>query len=269
MKPRGLLGALVFSVGCSLGVRAEGAFEVEVDLAGAQALSIDLPSTPISVRGCDAAVPESCPDAVQLAGRWHAIGGTASEARRTASRPSIEFDADGTLLRMRAEVPLSVQGLVDLELGEVVLPGSTDIEVITSLGDVQLRSMTGSVLVDTDIGDVEIRGDMRSTGVHVEEGQVVVVGSGPVDVDVAHGGVRVEQTAGADDVRILAPRGGVELRLGSDVDVDVRVQTPGKIRVQTDAFSAATSGLYRDRSGTGAIRIDIEAGADVTIRLQN
>lgn len=263
------LGVLVVSVGCSLGVRAQGAFEVEVELAGSEALSIDLPSTPVSVRGCDGSVPESCPDAIQLAGRWHAIGGTASEARRTASRPSIEFKADGRLLRMRAEVPLAVQGLVDLELAEVVLPGTTDIEVITSLGDVQLRSMTGSVLVDTTLGDVEIRGEMRSSGVHVEEGQVVVIGSGPVDIDVAHGGVRVEQTAGAEDVRILAPRGGVELWLGSDLDVDVRVQTPGTIRVQTDAFSAATSGLYRDRSGTGAIRIDIEAGADVTIRLED
>lgn len=268
MKLRGV-AVLLLAVGCSLGVRAEGAFEVEVELAGARALSIDLPSTPVSVQGCDAAVPESCPDAVQLAGRWHAIGGTASEARRTASRPSIEFATDGSWLRMRAEIPLAVQGLVDLEVGEVVLPGTTDLEVITSLGDVQLRSMTGSVLVDTELGDVDIRGDMRSTGVHVEEGQVVVIGSGPVDIDVAHGGVRVEQTAGADDLRIVAPGGSVELRLGSDVDVDVRVKTPGRIRVQTDAFSAATSGLYRDRSGTGATRIDIEAGADVTIRLQD
>jgi len=256
-------------LGCSLGVRAEGFFEVEVELAGADALSIELPSTAVSVLGCDAAVPESCPNAVQLTGRWHAIGGTASEAKRTAATPSIEFEADGGWLRMRAEVPLSVEGLVDLELDEVVLPGSTDVEVITSLGDVQLRSMTGSVLVETNRGDVEVRGDMRSTGIHVEHGQVVVVGSGPVDIDVAHGGVRVEQTAGANDVRIVAPGGGVELRIGSDVDVDVRVQTPGTIRVQTDAFSAATSGLYRDRSGTGARRIEIEAGADVTIQLRD
>lgn len=259
----------LLALGCSLGVRAQGAFEVEVELAGARALAIDLPSTAVSVLGCDAAVPESCPDAVQLSGRWHAVGGTASEAKRTASSPSIEFSADGDWLRMRAEVPLEVQGLVDLELGEVVVPGGTDLEVVTSLGDVSLRSMTGSVLVDTELGDVEVRGDMRSTGIHVERGQVVVVGSGPVDIDVAHGGVRVEQSAGANDVRIVAPGGGVELRLGSDVDVDVRVQTPGRIRVQTDAFSAATSGLYRDRSGTGAARIDIEAGADVTIRLQD
>ncbi|MGH1340555.1 MAG: hypothetical protein ACRBN8_03310 [Nannocystales bacterium] len=266
MSVRRLWPALCL-LGCSLGVRAEGAFEVEVELAGAQALSIDLPSTAISVLGCDVEVPESCPNAVQLSGRWHAIGGTASEAKRTASTPAIEFAADGDWLRMRAEIPLSVQGLVDLELGEVVLPSSTDVEVVTSLGDVQLRAMTGSVLVDVAVGDVDVRGPMRSTGIHTERGQVVVVGSGPVDVDLEHGGVRVEQTAGANDVRINAPRGGVELLLGSDADVDVRVETPGQIRVQTDAFSAATSGLYRDRSGAGASRIEIRAGADVTIRL--
>lgn len=262
------LASLLLAVGCSLGVRAEGAFEVEVELGGAQALSIDLPSSAVFVQGCDGAVVESCPDAVQLSGRWHAIGGTASEAERTASRPSIEFAPDGNWLRLRAEVPLSVQGLVDLELDALVLPRETDVEVLTSLGDVELRAMTGSVLVDVDRGDVDVRGDMRSTGIHVGDGQVVVVGSGPIDIDVAQGGVRVEQTAGANDIRILAPGGGVELRLGSDDNVDIRVQSPGKIRVQTDAFSAATSGLYRDRSGTGATRIDIEAGADVTIQLQ-
>lgn len=268
MKPRSLW-TLLLVVGCSLGVRAEGAFEAEVELAGAQALSIDLPSTAVSVQGCDGAVPESCPDAVQFSGRWHATGATASAAEQTASRPSIEFDADGNRLRMRADVPLSVQGLVDLELGEVVLPGATDLEVITSLGDVQLRGMTGSALVDVEVGDVDVRGEMRSTGIHVEHGQVVVIGPGPIDIDVARGGVRVEQTAGADDVRVVAPGGGVEVRLGSDADVDIRVQTPGEIRVQTDAFSAATSGQYRDRSGTGATRIEIEAGADVTIRLRD
>ncbi len=267
MKRRSLC-ILLLGLGCSLGVRAQGAFEAEVELSGAQALSIDLPSTPVSVRGCDGAVPESCPDAVRLSGRWHAIGATASEAKRSAARPSIAFEADGEWLRMRAEVPLSVQGLVDLELGEVVLPHGTDLEVITALGDVQVRAMTGSVLVDVEVGDIDVRGEMRSTGVHVEQGQVVVIGSGPVEVHAERGGVRVEQTAGADDVRIVAPGGGVELRIGSDIDVDLRVQTPGAIRVQTDAFSAATSGLYRDRSGTGATRIEVDAGADVTIRLR-
>lgn len=262
------LAPLLLALGCSLGVRAEGAFEVEVELAGAQAVSVDLPSSAVFVQGCDGAVVESCPNAVQLSGRWHAIGGTASEAERTASRPSIAFAQEGSWLRMRAEVPLSVQGLVDLELDDIVLPRNTDLEVRTSLGDVELRSMTGSVVVDVDRGDVDVRGDMRSTGIHVEDGQVIVVGSGPVEIDVAHGGVRVEQTAGANDVRIVAPGGGVDLRLGSDANIDVRVQTAGRIRVQTDAFSAATSGLYRDRSGTGTTRIDIEAGADVTIRLE-
>ncbi|MCR9161226.1 MAG: hypothetical protein ACE37F_12815 [Nannocystaceae bacterium] len=262
---RWLFGLLL--AGCSLGARAQGAFEVERDLSGVQALSVDLPSTPIAVRGCDRVVPESCPEALLVQGRWHATGGTPSEARRNATRPSVDFETFEGLMRMSATVPLEVEGLVDLELDGVGLPSDVDLEVRTSLGDVEVRAMTGSVLVDVEVGDVDIQGEMRSTGVHVDEGQVLVEGPGAMDIRVERGGVRAEHTAGADETTILAPGGDVELVLGDDADVDLRIESPGRIRVQTDAFSAATTGLYRARSGTGATRVEIRAGGDVSVRL--
>ena len=253
--------------GCSLAARAEGAFEAEQDLAGVSALSIDLPSTPIAVRGCDGTVEESCPDALVVEGRWHSTGGTPGEARRNATRPSVDFETFEGLMRMSASVPLDVEGLVDLELDTVGLPSDIDLEVRTSLGDVDVQAMTGTVLVDVETGDVDVKGEMRSTGVHVGEGQVSVEGPGPIDVRVARGGVRVEHTAGAAETTIVATAGEVELVLGSDEDVDLRIESPGRIRVQSDAFSAATTGLYRARSGTGSTRIDIRAGGDVAVRL--
>ncbi len=261
--------AAVLLVGCTLGVRAQGAFETEHALEGAHAVVIDLPSTPVSVRGCDGTVPESCPDAVQVSGRWHAVGGSSREARRNASRPALDFEAYEGLVRMSADVPLSVEGLVDLQLDPVVLPAAVDLEVRTGLGDVELRAMAGSIVVDVDTGDVDIEGQMRSTGVHVGEGQVRIVGAGPIDVDADEGGVWVEHTAGAAETHIAAPAGDVELLLGDDANVDLRIHTPGRIRVQTDAFSAATTGLYRARSGDGEMRIEIEAGGDVAVRLRN
>lgn len=266
MKRLGWVG--MFVLGCTLGVRAEGAFETEQPLGDVQAVALDLPSTPVSVLGCDRAVEASCPDALQLSGRWHAVGGSASQARHNAGRPSLTFDPYGGLMRVSADVPFDVEGLVDLELDAVGIPGDVDIEVRTSLGDVAVRSMTSAVLVDTAVGDVDVRGEMRSTGVHVGEGQVVVVGPGPIEVHADDGGVRIEQTAGAAEATVVAPLGGVELLLGGDSDVDLRVHTRGRIRVQTDAFSAATTGLYRARSGSGTFRIDIEAGGDVAIRLR-
>lgn len=254
-------------VGCAVAARAEGAFEAEPNLVGVHSLSIDLPSTPISVRGCDRAVEESCPDALRVQGRWHATGGTPADARRNASRPAVEFDTFEGFMRMSAHIPLDVEGLVDLELDAVGVPSDVDLEVRTSLGDVELRAMTGSVLVEVDTGDVDIAGDMLSTGVRVGEGQVRVEGPGPIEVLVDRGGVRVEHTAGAAETSIVASDGDVDLLLGDDVDVDVRIESPGRIRVQTDAFSAATTGLYRVRTGTGSTRIEVRAGGDVAVRL--
>lgn len=258
---------VVLLAGCSLGARADGVFEAAPDLAGVDALSIDLPSTPISVRGCDRAVEESCPAALVVQGRWHATGGTPREARRNAARPSVDFETFEGLMTMRASVPLDVEGLVDLELDTVGMPSDVDLEVRTSLGDVEVRAMTASLLVDVDIGDVDVDGEMRSTGIRVGEGQVSVAGPGAIDVRVDRGGVRVEHTAGAAETTIVASEGDVELVLGDDADVDVRIESPGRIRVQTDAFSAATTGLYRVRSGTGSTRIEILAGGDVAVRL--
>ncbi len=260
------LSALLLA-GCSLGARAEGAFEAAPELAGIRALSIDLPSTPLVVRGCDRAVEESCPEALLVEGRWHATGGTPAQARRNAARPSLDFETFERLMRVSARIPLEVEGLVDLELDPVGLPSDLDLEVRTRLGDVEVRAMTGSVLIDVDVGDVVVEGEMRSTGISVGEGQVLVEGPGAVDVRVERGGVRVEHTAGAADTTIVASDGDVELLLGDDADVDVRVESPGRIRVQTDAFSAATSGLYRARSGTGSVRIEVRAGGDVAMRL--
>lgn len=259
--------SVVLLAGCSLAARAEGAFEAAPDLAGVDALSVDLPSTPIAVRGCDRAVEESCPETLLVEGRWHATGGTPGQARRNATRPSLDFEAFAGLMRMSASIPLEVEGLVDLELDTVGLPSDLDLEVRTSLGDVDVRAMTGSVLVDVDVGDVEVDGEMLSTGIRVGEGQVSVEGPGAVDVRVERGGVRVEHTAGAAETTIVASNGDVELVLGGDADVDVRIESPGRIRVQTDAFSAATTGLYRARSGTGATRIEVRAGGDVAVRL--
>lgn len=265
---RGACVAGLLVAACTLGVRARGAFRSEVDLAGAHAVMLDLPSTPIVVRGCDGQVAESCPDALAIEGQWHATGASKRAAERNAETPSLEVRRHEGLVRVSADIPLEVAGLVDLALESASLPSDVDLEVRTSLGDVEVRDMSGSVLVDVEVGDVDVRGSMRSTGVRVEDGQVRIEGSGAVDVRAEQGGVRVEQTAGAANAVIDAPEGDVVLLLGDDLDMDLRIETPGRIRVQTDAFAASTRGLYRARSGTGTHTVEIDAGGDVTVRLR-
>lgn len=260
--------AALLLVGCTAGSRAQGVFEAEFDLRGVDSLTVDLPSTPVSMRGCDPTVPESCPRAVQLEGRWHAVGATAREARAHAARPALTLDIEDSLGYLSADVPTEVLGLVDLELDTAVVPEDIDLEVRTRLGDVTLRDLAGSVLVDVEVGNVDVRGMATAVGIRVEDGDVSVDGPGVLEVHARHGGVRVQQTAGAAATTIRAPGGDVVLMLGDDGDVDLRISTRGRIRVQTDAFATSTSGLYRARSGDGATAVDIEAGGDVTVRLQ-
>ncbi|MEM6295492.1 MAG: hypothetical protein AAGA54_29730 [Myxococcota bacterium] len=255
-------------VGCTAGVRAEGAFEGEVDLDGLRTVMVDLPSTPLRVEGCDPTVPESCPDSVRVEGRWHAIGASQAEAERTAGRPAVVFERGPALLRISAAVPLEVDGLVDLEVDEVGLPADVDVDLRTSLGDVRVRGMEGSVLVDVEAGDIDVQGPMRSAGLHTGAGDVVAVVEGPVDIEAADGGVYVEQGVPGVDVFVEAPGGDVEVWLLDDTNLDLEVRTPGRVRVQTDAISAQARGRYDARTGTGAVRVEVTAGGDVDIRLR-
>ena len=157
---------------------------------------------------------------------------------------------------------------MDLEVDDVGLPSNVDVDLRTSLGDVQVRGMQGSVLVDVEAGDVDVQGPTRSAGVHTGLGDVVAMIEGPIDIEAEDGGVYVEQGVGGVDVHVEAPRGDVEVWLRNDLDVDLEVRTPGRIRVQTDAFSAQARGRYDARSGSGAVRVEVVAGGDVDVRLR-
>lgn len=263
---RGLWAIAALAVGCTLGVRAQGAFETEQPLGEAQVLIVDLPSTPINVAGCDGVVVESCPASVMLRGRWHAIGSTRAEARRIASRPAVVFEPFEALLRLSAVIPLDVEGLVDLEVDTIGVPRELDLELRTSNGDVSVQDMASSVSIDVDEGDVRVEGPVRGLAVHVGQGAVFAKVAGAVEVEADRGGVYVEQTSGAADLRIDAPRGDVEVSLSTDADVDIEIRTPGRIQVQTDNFTAHTSGRWDGRSGAGSFRVEIVCGGDVQIR---
>jgi hypothetical protein len=254
------------ALACVVGARARAPFSATHDLSDVAELRIDLPSTPITVTACNADVPEVCPQTLVYTGSWVSTGGTRSDARAHAERPSVVFERAAGFGELRAMVPTSVAGLVELELEEVIVPSDRDLDLRTTLGDVVVFGTVAAVSVDIDIGDVEIRGGDGGVGIRLNRGQVAVTTAGHVDVRSGRGSIEVVQTAGARDVYVDVDAGDVRLEVGDDANLDLTVEAGDDILVRTPSIRAVTSGNFSRRTGTASVRIEIHTGAgDVEI----
>ncbi len=259
------LGLALLAAACALGARGEGFFEAEHPLGSADALIVDVPDSPLRVRGCDGAVPESCPPTLRYQGRWLSTGATAAEAERNARRPQLIFEREDRLARLRADIPLDVTDLVDLELEELRLPDDLDLDLRTSLGDVDVGGVAGAVLIETDAGDVTVSGAPASLGVYTAQGSVHATVNTECDLRTGDGDVDLEQTADGRSVFVEAG-GEVRVVLGSDLDVEFRIRTPGRIRVETDSVSALTRDRFDRTVAAGGTLVEIVADGPVEVR---
>lgn len=258
---------------CVLGYRGEAEFSASHDLEGIDEIRIDLPDTPLSVSGC-AAGTEGCPDALVYEGRWVALGGTRSDAEKNAVAPRLRFTEADAFAALQADVPLSREGIVDLEMDEVRMPDDRDLDLRTGTGDVEVVGITASVLVDVDVGDVRVIGADAGLGVYTGRGRIEVETPGHAELRSDLGSIEVTQTAASEtgtanarDLSVRAGGGDVVVHLASDGDITLVVRTDGTIRVGTPAITTVTSGTLERRTGNGAIRIEIDAEDDVTIDL--
>lgn len=268
---RSWLSALL-ACACVLGYRGEADFSASHDLEGVDEIRIELPDTPLSVSGC-AAGTEGCPEVLTYEGRWVSLGGTKSDAEDNAVAPRLRFTKDGGFAALQADVPLSREGLVDLEMDEVRLPDDRDLDLRTGIGDVEVVGIVASVLVDVDVGDVRVIGADEGLGVYTRRGRIEVETPGHADLRSDLGSIEVTQTSfgteggNARELTVRAGGGDVVVHLASDGDITLDVRTDGTIRVSTPAISTVTSGALERRTGSGAIRIEIDAEDDVTVDL--
>jgi hypothetical protein len=258
---------------CVLGYRGEAEFSASHDLEGIDEIRIDLPDTPLSVSGC-AAGSEGCPDVLAYEGRWIALGGTKSDAESNAVAPRLRFTEAEGFAALQADVPLSRDGLVDLEMDEVRLPDDRDLDLRTGIGDVEVVGLAASVLVDVKVGDVRVIGADGGLGVHTGRGRIEVQTPGHAELESDLGSIEVTQTpttgtsaANARDLTVRAGGGDVVVHLASDSDITLVVRAEGTIRVSTPAITTVTSGALERRTGNGAIRIEIDAEDDVLVDL--
>lgn len=272
-RRRSSVGAALLLVGCALGYRGEAPFTGEHDLAGTDSLRVELPDTPLTVVACAADDPETCPESLRYDGAWLSVAGSRQDARDAAATPTLVFERDpgeaGGFATLRAEVPLAVDGTLDLELGTLALPDDRHLDLRTGLGDVDVRGTVASVVVDVGVGDVVIRGADGGLSVRTGLGDLDIVTPGHAELHTGDGDVKLEQSGAARDLRIMTDLGDIAVALASDADIDLDIETRGRITVRTPSITLVGSGRFTRRNGDGSVRIELRSprGAiDVVMR---
>lgn len=262
-----IAAAAVTLAGCVLGYRGLAAVSAEHDLAGIDEVRIDLPDTPLTVTAC-AAGTQDCPDVLSYRGAWQSTGGSGRDAERNATSPRLRFSTDGAFAALVAVVPLAVVGQVDLAMDEISLPDDRDLDLRTGVGDVQIVGVVATVVVDVDVGDVSVFGADAGLGVHTGRGDLQIETPGPADVETDRGSIEVTQTGEGRDLRVHSGSGGIVVRLASDANVDLTIDTPDTIRIQTDAIATVTNGHFERRTGSGNVRVELTSnGGDIEVVL--
>ncbi len=257
-------GVLLATAACVFAWRGEADIVGDHDLRGVQTVRIDLPSTPMAIETCEPSAPGACPESLRYAGRVLATGGSAADARRHARTPALVFERRGTLARLGVDIPLSIRGLVDLELGALALPADRDLDVHTDLGDVEVYGSRGAVMIAVGRGDVLVEGGDGGVAVDVDVGDIEVHGGGDVDLATSTGKVDVLQSTAGRHVFIDAD-GDVTVELAASTDLDLDVAAGGPISVRTSTVVALADGRLKRRTGSGSAQIVIRCGGALTI----
>lgn len=261
---RPLLAALLgLSLGaCVFGYRGEVLVTASYPLTGLRAVRVDLGASPLTVVGDELA------PAIELSGAWRSIGGDAAGARALAGRARLEWSVAGAFAELRAVVPLKAQGQVDFELDELRLPPGLDLELRSTLGDVDVVAVTGNISADIEVGHVRIDGGAGGVAVRTGDGNLEIVSTGNIDAVTANGGARIWQDgAGGNDVIVEVTRGDIEIRLRSDANLDLRLRGD-EVRVQTGTVSTVRRREFSRQVGAGSVKVWAEArGGDIRVSL--
>ncbi len=257
-----LVGLLACVAGCIVGQRGVVEFSAEYPLSEIQALRVDLPDTPLSVRG------DPLGETLNLDGYWFSVGGSATVAQEHAEVPELVYDRDGAFAQLSALVPVELRQLIDLEVGEITVPEALDIELLTGLGNVEVTHVIGNVSVDVEAGHITVAGGDEGVAARTRYGDVEIRSPGAVEATTSAGYVRVTQTGvGGNSIFAESNDGDVRIEILSDANLNLDLYATGDIRVQTSTVSTVSSGEFHREVGNGSVDIHALAVGHVTVVL--
>jgi len=179
------------------------------------------------------------------------------------------IDITDLRVHLDTRIALAIDGLVDLEMGVIRLPEALDLQVTTSVGDIEVDGLRGRVEVDAEVGDINVVGADDGMVVFAGHGHVAAEVAGPSDIVSRWGSVDVVQTAAAEDVVVYADEGDVHVVVASDTNATYDIFAGGELSIRTDNVAADREGEYRRVLGNGTMLVQIVAErGDVTIRVR-
>ena len=256
----GLAATWIVGLGaCVIGYRGKAAISGEHDLVGIEEVRIELPDTPVDLVACTPVEddPDICPETLSYRAVWSSVAGTSKDAEDNAAKPTIQVAREDGFALITAVVPISVAGLVDLEMETIELPGDRDLQIVGGVGDVAIDGPAATVTVSIDVGDVDVIGGDEGLAVNTEQGSIEVLTAGHADLRTGRGTVVVEQTVGSRDLLVHTGDGNIDVTLAGDADVDLVVRSTGSIRVDTPQITTITERSFERQVGTGTVTIEL------------
>lgn len=237
-----------------LGARAVVEVSASYSLSDIDAVRLELPDTPIDVRG----VPEQ--STLELRGRWYSTGGSESIAVENSEAPRLDFEVSGRFARLAAVLPLAERELVDLEVDEVTLAPNRDLEIWTGLGDIVVTHMQGNISIDIERGTIYVVGGAGGVAARTTLGDVEIHSPGPIDVSTGQGDLLLLQDGpGGNPIYARSDSGDIEVTLRSAQNLHLKITAYEDIRVQTSSVSTVTSESFERTVGNGTVDIFLEA----------
>ncbi len=248
------LGLALISGGCVLGARAVVEVVAAYSMSDIDSVRIDLPDTPIAVRG----VPSQ--GSIELTGRWFSTGGTDSVAIDNTTEPRFDFAVEGRFARLTAVLPLAQRELLDLEVDEITLDPNRNIEVWTGLGNVTVTHMQGNISVDIERGNIFVVGGAGGVGVRTLIGDAEIHSTGQIDAYTERGDLLLFQDGpGGNAVYANSEFGDIRVTLRSAQNLHLKISAYRDIRVQTGSISTVTSESFERKVGNGTVEVFLDA----------
>lgn len=204
--------ALLLTAAPALAVEIEERFDQRYDLGAGGSVAVSNVNGAVLVKAWDG-------DQVRVEAVKKVKAGDRAAAREIMQKLRIDIERRGDHLEIDTELPRRENGLLDWVFGNQVnanvsytisVPHSTDIEVDTVNGKIEVRGVAGRVVADTTNG-----------GIHMSDVR------GSVDAGTTNGGIEValSEVAGDRAMRFSTTNGGIRLSLPRDVRASVEADT--------------------------------------------
>ena len=258
-----LLCMTLLAAGCSMRAKYQRTVQLSAPMSAGSTFSAQTHNGSITTNGADVA---DCNVVATITAR----AATEEEAQELAEQVEISLEPSGDTLTAKIKKPIRlVNKSVAVSL-HVVVPGQTNLELVTHNGAVSIADITGDVRATTHNGKVTTERVSGSTVLETHNGSITVrQTSGDANLKTHNGSVKafyVESAEPVSDISIVTSNGSIELQAPPDLSARIEASTHNG-SINTDLPITLTGKVSKSRlvgtigSGEGSLRLETHNGS--------